>query len=124
MDTPPRTDRSALEQTWLDLTRRRLPAAAGPRGWPIHADHCMQRVLLDHACGGVWYDHIPRRPAYRHAPEAVLARAVATGEAVLDGKADLRRLNAQSLAWRAARRRAQPSLANTRSRDSTSPRST
>jgi hypothetical protein len=30
----------------------------------------------------------------------VLARAIATGEALLAGKADLIALNAQSLAWR------------------------
>ena len=94
------TDRASLERRWLTLTRERLPALAGPRGWPIRADHCFQRVLLDHAAGGRWYDHISRRPAYVHAPETMLAKAVALGEAIESGEADLPALNRQSLIWR------------------------
>jgi hypothetical protein len=94
-------DRSDLEARWLDLTRRRLPAAAaGRRDWPVRHDHCFQRILLDHATGGVWYDAIPRRPAYAHAPDAILAEAVRLGEAVLAGEAELTALNRRSLAWR------------------------
>lgn len=77
-----------------------MPAAAASRGWPVRLDHCFQRILLDHATGGVWYDAIPERPAYRHAPDAVLARAVATGEAALAGRADLHGLNRDSLRHR------------------------
>ena len=98
-------DRAALEARWLRLTRALLPAAAPGRGWPVSADHCFQRILLDAACGGRWYDHIPARPAYRHAADTVLARAVALGEAVLAGDADLAALNVQSLAWRGKARR-------------------
>ena len=96
--------RAALEARWLQLTRETLPALASVRGWPIRADHCFQRVLLDHATGGVWYDAIPRRPAYRHASEDVLARAVALGEAVAAGTAPLAPLNTRSLEWRRLRR--------------------
>ncbi|MEM7643447.1 MAG: GCN5-related N-acetyltransferase [Pseudomonadota bacterium] len=92
-------DRADLERRWLDLTNRDLPGAAGP-GWPVRLNHCFQRILLDHATGGVWYDAIPGRPAYAHAPDAVLRDAVALGEAVLAGDADLRALNRQSLTWR------------------------
>lgn len=96
-------DRAALEARWLRLTRVDLPALADVRGWPVRLDHCFQRILLDAACGGRWYDHIARRPAYAHAPDAVLARAVALGQAVAAGSADLRALNAQSLGWRGKR---------------------
>lgn len=95
--------RSTIERDWLDLTRRRLPAAALAAGWPIVEDHCFQRVLLDNACGGVWYDHIIGRPAYRCASDAQLAAALTLGKALLDGHEDLDRLNARSLGWRAAR---------------------
>ena len=98
-------DREALEARWLDLTRQALPEAARGRGWPVRLDHCFQRILLDHATGGVWYDAIGRRPAYRHAPEDVLARAVRAGEAVLRGEADLAVLNRASLAARRGRGR-------------------
>ena len=93
-------DRAALEARWLTLTRDVLPALAGPRGWPVRADHCFQRILLDHAVGGCWYDHVAGRPAYRHLDADRLAAAVALGEAAAAGAADLPALNRQSLAWR------------------------
>ncbi|OQW48328.1 MAG: GCN5-related N-acetyltransferase [Proteobacteria bacterium SG_bin6] len=92
--------RAALEARCLDLTRLALPAVAAARGWPIRADHCFQRVLLDAACCGVWYDRIAGRPAYAHAPAPLLAEAVRLGEAVLAGAVALAPLNRQSLAWR------------------------
>lgn len=93
-------DRAALEQRWLALTRDVLPALAVARRWPVRADHCFQRSLLDAAVGGCWYDAVKGRPAYRHIDAAALARAVALGEAVVAGEADLHALNRQSLAWR------------------------
>ncbi len=92
--------RAALEQRWLTLTRETMPALAAERVWPVRNDHCFQRILLDNAVGGVWYEAVSKRPAYRHAEAAVLTRAVALGEAVLAGSADLVALNRQSLAWR------------------------
>lgn len=92
--------RAALEQRWLTLTRETMPALAAARGWPVRNDHCFQRILLDAAVGGVWYDAIPKRPAYAHADAALLSRAIDLGEAVIAGKADLSMLNRQSLMWR------------------------
>jgi hypothetical protein len=97
------TDRAVLEAEWLRLTRETLPGLARTRGWPVHADHCFQRILLDHAVGGRWYDHVPRRPAYRHLDEAALVRAVALGRSAAAGEADLPALNDQSLRWRGKR---------------------
>ncbi|RYH02821.1 GCN5-related N-acetyltransferase [Salipiger sp. IMCC34102] len=92
--------RADLERRWMTLTREDLPRVARDRDWPIHLDHCFQRVLLDQACRGCWYDRIEGRPAYRAAPEPILRRAVELGEAVLAGLVDLDALNAQSLRWR------------------------
>ena len=97
-DVPPEPDRRSLERRWLHLTRERLPQAAPARGWPVSADHCFQRVLLDHAVGGRWYDHVAGRPAYRFITAAQLADAVRLGEAVLAGAIDLAVLNRRSLA--------------------------
>ncbi|WP_375273212.1 GCN5-related N-acetyltransferase [Sphingomonas sp.] len=92
--------RAALEQRWLTLTRELMPTLASECGWPVRNDHCFQRILLDAAVGGCWYDAIPQRPAYRHAEATLLARAIDLGEAVVAGEADLAALNRQSLAWR------------------------
>lgn len=92
--------RAELEQRWLHLTRVALPAVAAERRWPLTYDHCFQRVLLDEACQGCWYDHVAGRPAYRHAPELMLARAVAMGEQLLAGELDLGEANRRSLNWR------------------------
>ena len=97
------TDRAALEAEWLDLTRSRLPALSAARDWPVSADHCFQRILLDHATGGVWYDAIEGRPAYRAASLDVLSRAVALGQRVETGEEPLAPLNRQSLDWRGKR---------------------
>lgn len=93
-------DRLAAEARWLALTRAHLPGAAAARGWPVRADHCFGRILLDNACGGVWYEVIAGRPAYAHADRALLDRAIALAEATLAGRADLAELNRRSLAWR------------------------
>ena len=95
--------RSTLERDWKALTQARMPQAARAMGWPVHEDHCFQRILLDNACGGVWYDHVIGRPAYACASDRQLACALALGEAVLAGDADLAGMNARSLAWRRAR---------------------
>ena len=95
--------RSTLERDWKALTQARMPQAARAMGWPVHEDHCFQRILLDNACGGVWYDHVVGRPAYACASDRQLAEAIALGEAALAGEADLAGMNARSLAWRRAR---------------------
>ena len=94
------TNRTILEAEWLTLTRETLPALARNRHWPVSADHCFQRILLDHAVGGCWYDHIAGRPAYRHLDDEQLAAAVALARRVATGEADLDALNRLSLAWR------------------------
>ncbi|WP_076073280.1 hypothetical protein [Sphingomonas montana] len=101
----PLADRATLQARWLDLTRHVLPRSAAARDWPVSADHCFQRILLDNALGGCWYDHVAGRPAYAHISDTELIAAVRLGEAVLAG-ADLHALNARSLAWRRAAKRA------------------
>ncbi len=96
-------ERAALEARWLDLTRRVLPGHAAERGWPIRNDHCFMRVFLDNACGRRWTDIIAGRPAYAHAPDAVLAAAVALAELCATGQGDLCDLNRKSLDWRQMR---------------------
>ena len=96
------TDRVALEQRYLELVRRQLPAAARGGGWVLRDDHCFGRVLLDDAVGGCWYDVLDRRrTAFRQLDDEQLARAVGLAERLLaEGDPLLRVLDARSLAWR------------------------
>lgn len=89
-----------LEARWLELTRIVLPGLAAERRWPVRNDHCFQRILLDSICGGVWYDHVQKRPAYKHLPVERLGAAVALAETLQAGTADVQALNKQSLVWR------------------------
>lgn len=98
--------RAELEAEWLHLTRVTLPGLARARDWPVCNDHCFQRIFLDNACEGRWYDHIAARPAYAHAPDAVLESAVALARDAVAGEADLPALDRRSLAWRGKRKRA------------------
>lgn len=89
-----------LRRRWRDLVEARLPRAARERtGWPVSLDHCFARILLDNACGWPWRE-TSRPPAWANMPAARLAEAVALGEAVLDGRADLAALNRRSLGLR------------------------
>ena len=101
-EEPDRTP-DQLRARWLALTKQQLPARAREERWPLREDHCFQRVLLDAACGGRWYDHVPARPAYRHLDFERLRHAVALAERLAaepDAATLLRELNAQSLQWR------------------------
>ncbi|MGB3738315.1 MAG: GCN5-related N-acetyltransferase [Pontixanthobacter sp.] len=88
-----------LVAEWNTLTKRDMPALARERDWPVHLDHCFQRILLDHAVGGYWKETIAS-PAYRHATDAQLGKAIALGQDAIAGTADMDALNRQSLKWR------------------------
>lgn len=86
---------------YMTLTKEVMPqlARTSHQHWPVRNDHCFQRIVLDAACGGTWYDHIAR-PAYKHLTRDQALRAVALCDAIISGKADLTELNRQSLEWR------------------------
>lgn len=100
----PRTDPQADPQArWRDLVDRRLPeAAAWHPAWPVRLNHGFARILLDNACGGPWRDSV-RPPAWANMPPERLTAAIALGEAVIDGRADLALLDRRSLLWRGRR---------------------
>ena len=90
-----------LVSVYIYFTKEVLPALArsGLRNWPVSADHCFQRIVLDHVCDGVWYEYIDR-PAYKNFTKDQAQRAVKLCEDIADGCLDLRKLNQQSLIWR------------------------
>ena len=95
--------RAQLETRWLVLTRETLPARALEKRlpqWPVSADHCFMRIILDAVHGQRWDAVVKARPAYRHIDDDRLHAAVKLAQSIAAGKADLWTLNAQSLAWR------------------------
>ena len=94
-----------LVSAYLHLTKEVLPALArnGRRNWPVSDDHCFQRIILDHVCGGVWYENLDH-PAYKNLTKDQVQRAVKLCEDIADGHKDLQKLNQQSLIWRGKHR--------------------
>jgi hypothetical protein len=95
--------RAELEARYRQLVLRDLPQRAAEGRWVVRADHCFGRIVLDHTVGGCWYDVLDRRggPAFRQLTDDQLRAAVALAERIVaEGDPLLRRLNAQSLAWR------------------------
>ena len=90
-----------LIHRYLHLTKTIMPALAQTRSkdWPVHNDHCFQRIVLDTVCGGVWYNHVPR-PAYKHLSLEQAQHAVQICGNIIAGSADLAALNRSSLVWR------------------------
>ena len=94
------TGRARLEAEWLAITRQTLPALAKTQRWPVSADHCFMRILLDAVHHGRWDRVVHRRPAYKHIELERLRAAIDLAERVVANEVDLWMLNAQSLAWR------------------------
>ena len=66
-----------LVSVYMYLSKEVLPTMARscPRNWPVSADHCFQRNVLDHVCGGVWHEYLDR-PAYKNLTKDQAQRAV------------------------------------------------
>ena len=95
---------AALLAEYRGLVRMELPRAAREERWTLRLDHCFARVILDALFSGCWYAHLERgrgRSAESQLDAGQLRRAVAIARGMLaGGDAEVRRLNAQSLAWR------------------------
>ena len=97
-------EKDNLIATYMHLTKEVLPSMARSErtNWPVSEDHCFQRIILDHVCGGVWYEHLDR-PAYKNLTNTQAETAVRLCRDIADGQADLEQLNKQSLIWRGKR---------------------
>ena len=94
-------EKDTLIATYMHLTKEVLPSLARSdrADWPVSEDHCFQRIVLDHVCGGAWYAHLGR-PAYKHLTNDQAQRAVELCQGIIEGREDLRQMNQQSLIWR------------------------
>ena len=103
--------RTELLARYRELVLSELPRRARAERWVVTADHCFGRIVLDATVGGCWYDVLDRRrpPAFAQLTDAQLADAVSLAERLLaEGEELLRRLDAQSLAWRGKRPKPHP----------------
>ena len=98
---------------WRRLVDETLPMEAARRAmvparrWPVSENHCFARIILDAVCGCPWREVLPA-PAWRNMDARTLALALALGEDIRAGRADLWALDARSLALRGRRPKDRP----------------
>lgn len=98
-------DLSRLRAEYGRKVNDALPAQARASGdWPIEADHCFARVVLDNLFRDAWYDHVEGRPAYKHLSQDELQTAIELADRMrTEGKPAVADLNENSLQWRTDR---------------------
>jgi methylated-DNA-[protein]-cysteine S-methyltransferase len=106
MSPTEKDDIDSLRERWTHLYASHLPALAKARDpaqnhWPVHLDHCFARIILDNAIGidKPWTQAI-KSPAVRNMTVEQLSNALALGEKVANGEADLVELDRVSLKLR------------------------
>lgn len=109
MSPTEKDDIDSLRERWTHLYASHLPALAKARDpaqnhWPVHLDHCFARIILDNAIGidKPWTQAI-KSPAVRNMTVEQLSNALALGEKVANGEADLVELDRVSLKLRGKR---------------------
>ena len=97
------SERAVAIASYLEFTTSLLPTMAKAANklntWPIHNDHCFQRVVLDTICQAAWYDVIPS-PAYKNLSLEQARAANALCEKIANNQVCLATLNNKSKAWR------------------------
>lgn len=100
------SDIESLRSRWRHLYASHLPALALARDpvqarWPVHLDHCFARIVLDNAVGAdkPWNQTV-KAPAVKNMTVEQLRDALALGERVANGEADLVELDWRSLELR------------------------
>ncbi|MEQ3639720.1 MAG: hypothetical protein ABNH03_08175 [Alteromonas sp.] len=97
------SERAMAIASYLEFTKILLPTMAKSANklntWPIHNDHCFQRVVLDTICEAAWYDVIPS-PAYKNLSLEQARAAKALCEKIANNQVCLTTLNNKSKAWR------------------------
>jgi hypothetical protein len=96
------TDLTRLRRRYDRLVHEQLPAVARESDdWPVQADHCFARIVLDNTFQDEWYSHVDGRPAYKHMSPADLETAIGIAADMLAaGPPLVEQLNENSLRWR------------------------
>ncbi|OWP00727.1 methylated-DNA [Marssonina coronariae] len=100
---PPLPALGQLQEDWKQMYQRSLPSAARARSpaqpeWPVQLDHCFARIILDRVVGidTPWTGKI-QSPAYKHMSREQLLGSIELGKQILEGEADLAKLDGESL---------------------------
>ena len=97
------TDIEQLQQKYLELINRELPALAKQRQFPVRFNHCFARIILDNLFDRCWYEALDRKKgaAYKQLSPEQLQKAIAIAETII-ARPDtyIQELNQNSLRWR------------------------
>jgi hypothetical protein len=91
--------RVRLLKAWEETIQRLVEKSQGVGGYPVKEDHCFKRILLDHICGGVWYEKISK-PAKAHMSLEQLEGGIEAGRQMLENPERSWKWNRESLEWR------------------------
>lgn len=93
---------TALRAEYERKVTEELPERARRNGdWPIRADHCFGRVVLDALFDDEWYDHVDGAPAYEQLSVKQLREAIGIADRMIDeGRPAVARLHRRSLRLR------------------------
>lgn len=93
---------TALRAEYERKVTEELPERARRNGdWPIRADHCFGRVVLDALFEDEWYEHVDGSPAYEQLSAEQLREAIRIADRLIDdGRPAVEELNRRSLRWR------------------------
>ena len=100
-------DLKILQQEYLQLVNVILPSIAVAKGFPVHLNHCFQRICLDNLFGGCWYDFliVGKIAAYKQLDVTQLQQLTNITQSLVDRDCNhINLLNQQSLQWRKSRR--------------------
>ena len=95
-----------LQQQYIYLTNQVMPDVARQQHWPVHHNHCFQRIILDTLFQDCWYHHLDRTsrtPAYRRLTRDQLTQALAIAQRMISSLDEVEQLNRQSLQYRGKR---------------------
>jgi hypothetical protein len=97
-----KSKQEVLQEKYIEITNKILPALAHDEDWFIKQNHCFQRIILDNLFGCCWYEYLDQDlPAYLQLSEPELEKAISIAERIADyGLSYLNALNLNSLRWR------------------------
>lgn len=80
-------------------------ASSSDQDWPVHEDHCFARIVLDNVFGGVWYDFVESRPAYKNMSVSELRTGINIADDIIRRGSEVAcGYNEKSLKWRGERK--------------------